>query len=391
LKFLPAGATAMLALTLCELGHSEDLTPAARAQTAASVTQEAMDPVGNSVASQQNLAVVLESTNKDKRVGARVGGAVGDDLLVDARLNVPFNETATEFELATLDRLANQSNLDIGGSYRFWNPTANDDDRDAVCKQQWQRDADARFDNWACVEGNLSAAAKPCWNGGKQSDGTQCPARADLCKEDFKKAKRAFLSKKTEDDECASYMITAPDLRMAYDRAVDYGVPFFVGGRLKVARKKFHFVNEQFLEQAPETHVSWAATAHAGAYLTAVGYLAAGFRYEHSWKADDSAEYCHPVGTPGISKCQDLQSSPPTDKTKHVFSLEWRRYFGGHVGVAVTLAYDAKNDVFAAELPLYFVQSMDGGLNGGIKLGRSSDDDDPVLSLFVGSTFQLTP
>ena len=384
-RFSPTATALTFIFTLSLHGRARALPPEVPTELEQATTRGSLDPTNASSLAQQSAIVSVESTNKDKRIGARIGVRDGDDAVFDARLNVPLDEDATEFELATLDGLANQANLDVGASFRSWEPSVDKRARQKACDDQWAINA-AEYDKLDCIEDNLSTTdAKKSWQAAAVAD------RASVCKANFEAQKKAYLQERADARECARYLITSADVLTKYDDAVNFGTPLFVGARVKLARKKFHFVNDQFVEQEPESHISWAAVAHGGAYLESLGYAGVSARIERSWKADDSAEYCAPVGTGGVTKCQKLEDAAPSRKTKVVASVEWRRYFGAHVGIGLTAAYDLVGQVLGAELPLYFLQSPDGGLNGGLKVGLSSEDATPSLSLFVGSTFSPTP
>jgi hypothetical protein len=93
----------------------------------------------------------------------------------------------------------------------------------------------------------------------------------------------------------------------------------------------------------------------------------------------------------------------PARKEKLLTSVEWRRLyvlqptnplttFGiKTLGASVQFTYDAHNDEYGIDLPIYLVPNDKGGLTGGVRLGYKSEDHDIVAGVFVGAPFLVRP
>lgn len=58
------------------------------------------------------------------------------------------------------------------------------------------------------------------------------------------------------------------------------------------------------------------------------------------------------------------------------------------IGGELRLAVDPESGDWGAEVPIYFLRSADGTLNGGVRLAYDSDEDDGFVGLFVGTNFK---
>lgn len=80
----------------------------------------------------------------------------------------------------------------------------------------------------------------------------------------------------------------------------------------------------------------------------------------------------------------------PTDSTKHVIQVGWRRFsFGGRAAFDPTFEWDPANDVGSLSLPIYAFTKKNEGLAGGIRLGWRSDTDDLSAVVFVGNVLSI--
>jgi hypothetical protein len=162
-----------------------------------------------------------------------------------------------------------------------------------------------------------------------------------------------------------------------------------------IGQKKFEFVDPTSLATDAKKHVSWSLGASFTLYPrdtpTAVSFSA---KYERAYKAAESKILCpapngltpvtcvnKPVGTPNLDKSYLLGAT-----VRHRF---WQGEKLGVLAIAPSATYDTSNDIFGAELPVYFVPSKDGGLTGGLKLGYRSDTDNVSFGIFLGAAFGI--
>jgi hypothetical protein len=139
---------------------------------------------------------------------------------------------------------------------------------------------------------------------------------------------------------------------------------------------------------------SHAASASLG-LLTASNrtFIAGGFEYRRRYKAPDEQIFCPaPVG-PGPTECTQGVFAPPTRQTEFNLFVVGRTLFrfgqGMPIAAEIRATYDANNDVFGVEAPIYFFQDGNGGLRGGFRIGWDSEHDDVRGSVFIGVPFDL--
>jgi hypothetical protein len=94
--------------------------------------------------------------------------------------------------------------------------------------------------------------------------------------------------------------------------------------------------------------------------------------------------------------CLTGAGGAPARKNKAIGSLEYRHQFLlsetsfiRSIGLSPQFAYDAENDDFGIDFPIYFVPSDKGPLTGGIRFGYSSDGNDFAAGVFVASAFSI--
>ena len=82
---------------------------------------------------------------------------------------------------------------------------------------------------------------------------------------------------------------------------------------------------------------------------------------------------------------------PPVSVENGLISVESRHRFvfgkDQHIGLAPQATYRLEDDSFSLELPVYLTPDKNGNLNGGIKFGYNTKDDDVAVGLFVGVPF----
>ena len=123
-------------------------------------------------------------------------------------------------------------------------------------------------------------------------------------------------------------------------------------------------------------------------------FVSGGFEYRRGWEAPDKRIICPaPTGTANIECTQAVFGPPERDVDKTAFaSVRMLNPLGlgsqkRPIGFELRAAYDAKDDVFGVEAPLYFLRDAKGALRGGLKIGWDTKDKDLGVSFFVGIPF----
>lgn len=192
---------------------------------------------------------------------------------------------------------------------------------------------------------------------------------------------------------------TAAEMRELRDEGfLDTNV-WMVGGTLGVGYADFKFRDQQSFAELSSTETPYNISAFAGVSpSSSPSYFGVGYEYKIQYKDADEQTFC-PAGS-AVTPVECFTSpflSPVMDVDSTVFLVARRQHefrLGGAkslpVGVELKLAYDLKDDVIGASLPIYFLADKEAGLRGGIRLDWQDDGDrDVVFGVFVATAFDL--
>ncbi len=167
------------------------------------------------------------------------------------------------------------------------------------------------------------------------------------------------------------------------------------GFEVAVSRSRFEFVDAQTLAEGSERHVEWSASAFYNQYLrrskTAFTVSAT---YQRAYEAADEEIFC-PAATALPVRCVQARGAPPERDNNLLLSAGLRHQFMSdgrllNVAVAPLVTYDALDDVWGVDLPIYFVPNSDGGLTGGVRFGYRSDRENEFsVGIFIGAAFNI--
>lgn len=165
------------------------------------------------------------------------------------------------------------------------------------------------------------------------------------------------------------------------------------GVTAKVGYDKFDFVDPITLTPDKRKKTSYAFGGFYTHYLkSSPAAVSVSAEYEGAWKGADKVILC-PVATgPNPVQCINKAPSPPTFDKSVLFKLNWRqRLWKGDslsgVAIAPTVTYDALDNEFGVELPIYIIPNADDGLTGGVKIGYETENKDLTFGIFVGAAF----
>jgi hypothetical protein len=318
-----------------------------------SLQQRVFDPSLDSPIGSPAVQLKLEGTKENGTVKARVGVQSGD-WIFDLKLSGPIGEKAEQATLVDLDGLANKATADVGLSWVRWNPTA-----DPVAQRQ------------ACVSYLIDT--------GKARD--EADARS--------------LLQKTAPDGTLMYPCTWLSLpkntvyRDQFDDAINWGTPVLLSVRFKTGREQFKFVRPPSFMDEKLSHNSYAGVASLGVLTGAVGLLRAGYQYQVVYEPKDKSEVCTPIDGSTSLRCRDISIGAPAKKISNIVQFEARKFFSSSLAVNPSVSYDVKDDIWGFQVPIYFFQSKQGGLNGGVAIGWRSDAKELIVKAFVGELFTL--
>lgn len=177
----------------------------------------------------------------------------------------------------------------------------------------------------------------------------------------------------------ATSFFTKPLRAISFQSSVGYG--------------KFGFVNPLTLVPGSQEKVGWSVGASFTQYSRASPTaFTIGFDYERAYKAQDKRILCPvPSGTAPVTCVQD-HIGPPTLDESGLIRINLRHRFvdakgKGILAISPSVTYDAFDNEWGFELPVYLVPGGDGNLTGGFKLGYTTEKDDFTFGIFVGAAF----
>ena len=120
--------------------------------------------------------------------------------------------------------------------------------------------------------------------------------------------------------------------------------------------------------------------------------LSFGAEYERSYKAVDDTVVCKPVVVNPSDDCKKGAAAAPKLDRSLILKAEARRLFPlgpgrGELGIAPIASFDALDNEYGLELPLYWIPAGDSPILPGIKVGYSSDDRDVTFGAFLKTSF----
>lgn len=147
-------------------------------------------------------------------------------------------------------------------------------------------------------------------------------------------------------------------------------------------------LDEEKIQAATKLFFAYYPSPLATAIIGSVGY-------ELGYDAQDKVTLCPPASGPAPVACTTAAAGPPDRDESLLLSLGLKHRFYGRSGKLLNLAvsplvtYDALDDVWGVDLPVYFFSDGKSGLNGGLRAGWRSDDKDVAFGIFIGSSFNI--
>jgi len=168
-------------------------------------------------------------------------------------------------------------------------------------------------------------------------------------------------------------------------------IPWLIGGDVSVGRSGFKFLEPDTLAAQSWSKESFSATGRVGLYVPALGFVFGSYSYKRGYSAAGPASnICQPLPNTNATKCQTAVIGEPTEKKRHVASLEVRKFFAGPVATTPSFQFDLENDVRIVDVPIYFMRTA-GSLTGGIRFNWRSDTKETQAVVFIGTAIGLLP
>lgn len=304
--------------------------------------------------SSSQASFALTSTVSRPNLGNE-GRGTGTFTSITLGAQAPLDKDADTTSLATLDGLADSFALKIGFSqFRV-----------------------ALADPGPAMAALESAAVVACKADVRVSDKTDC---------DVDTNRQNILSTYLSPEDYRAYL--------SGGFPGDASLAFGLSGR--VGYRKFSYLGTPATTKGTVERVPWSV----GGYVTlfpglSAASLTGGVEFQRSYKAAATQVICPVMQGAATLTCVTGAGGTPSRKDGLLLSLEGRRLFATGslflptVGLAPQLTYDALQDRFGVDVPVYLVADGKSGLLGGVRVGWTSGDGGFVAGVFVGSAFSL--
>lgn len=238
--------------------------------------------------------------------------------------------------------------------------------------------------SFAEVDAALVTFCKDFW----RESGLTPPADADgdgIASNDDEDCARSDF-KKTEDEA---------GWKRRYQDLFYKGPAIYWGLSGKTGRKQFEFYDGATLAKLEEHRKVWSVSAFAALQPMGRGrprntLFVARYEHQRGYEDADSEVRCPPSAGPDPVGCIEGAIGAPVLKTRDLISLELRQRTS-NFALAVTGAYDANNDVWSIDAPVYLSKLGGDDLVSGVRIGWRSDTDAVRASFFVSKAFDMTP
>ena len=172
--------------------------------------------------------------------------------------------------------------------------------------------------------------------------------------------------------------------------ALDWGIEGSIG------YKRFDYIDPVALTLHDTGKVQGAAKLFFAYYPRPVATAITGsIAYQRGYEAADAVTLCPaPVG-PGPVTCVSGSPGAPERSDGLLISLGLKHRFFGSDGAPLALAaaplvtYDALDEVWGVDVPIYFFRNDKAGLTGGVRGGWRSDDKKVRFGVFIGAAFSV--
>lgn len=198
----------------------------------------------------------------------------------------------------------------------------------------------------------------------------------------------------------------APELETAYlamgrmtsgpDPRVDWSARAW-GLEASIGYKKFNYIEAGPARASEDSRIPFGGKVYFS-YLPDVrrNSITWAAEYQRTFKDATAGALC-PAPVPGVeTTCLIGPVGSPLENEKLLLSAEYRHKwvfdeFGliPVLGISPMLTYDALNDHFGIDVPIYLVNDAKAGLNGGIRFGYTTKGDDFIAGIFVGTAFSI--
>lgn len=170
------------------------------------------------------------------------------------------------------------------------------------------------------------------------------------------------------------------------------------GAEASIGYRKFDYINALAAKDSVD-RVPWGVKGYLTVLPDPTLAFVASLAYQRGFDEQKSAAIC-PTATGTRTSCPVGADGLPARKDKLLIAFEGRKLFDlsrsglqngviDRFGIAPQATYDAKNDDFGLDVPVYLTVDDKGALIGGIRFGYKTGDDGFNAGVFVGGAFDL--
>lgn len=167
------------------------------------------------------------------------------------------------------------------------------------------------------------------------------------------------------------------------------------GIEASVGTDRFNFRTPVTLAENSATRRQFSVKAYGILFPPdGVSMLTGSARYESSYEALDDQILCRAVVVNANDDCVSAPPGPPNHVEKLQLEVQYRRVFSeipslGRFAIAPRVAFDALNNDYELELPIYLIPSGTNRILPGFTISYDSRHDEVVLGLFLRRAFSF--
>ena len=155
----------------------------------------------------------------------------------------------------------------------------------------------------------------------------------------------------------------------------------------------FEFADPTTFAEDKKRRLGYAFSGSFGfSPASAKTFLLGSVEYRRTWKASDKKTRC-PIASAAPVDCLNAVFAPPEKNIDYKLSAlaRFAEPFGSKLPIAMDVkgSYDAKDNVFGVEVPVYTFLDDGGKLRGGVRFGWDSDKKRVAVGVFIGAPFAL--
>ncbi len=173
------------------------------------------------------------------------------------------------------------------------------------------------------------------------------------------------------------------------------GFTWSISGKAQIGAEEFDYFDPTSFEGLSDTKTPFALGLTGSASKASKRgsqVFNASFEYQRTYVLPEDMTMCRTEAGATEEVCQSGPFGPPVRQNQLLASAEYRSrleniFNDNPIAFSVKATYDAEQDVFGVEAPIYLFSFAGADLDAGIRVGWRSDTDEADVGFFFGKTF----